>query len=164
MELFFMARPTSIFVIWLLSVILFHSPMAGAQENRPVESPESQESSQTALQFEEAVFEANGSPYYLLNARARVKNTGVTGYRGSTVHFFCRLDPSQDWTFIGQRPLPGVRPGNSVACDLVTSSEGLPIVDSQGEISHCLYRIEIRYQDEVTVREGEFHPSCLHDH
>ncbi len=57
---------------------------------------------------------------------------------------------------------PGIRPGNSVTCDLVTSSERLPITDSKGEVSHGLYRIGVHYQDEVIGGDEEFYPSCLH--
>ena len=161
-----MTHSTPTVLIWLLCLAFFLPSMAAAQEHQAVPSQESQETSllDQDLQLEEAIFEANGAPLYVLNARARVKNIGTRGYRGITVHFFCRLDSSQEWTFIGQRPMPGIRPGDSVTCDLVTSSQELPIIDSQGEVSHGLYRIEIHYRDEMTARDGEFHPTCLHEH
>lgn len=128
-----------------------------------MESQEDQQAGQ-ALRLEEAVFEANGSPLYVLNARVRVKNVGAKGYRGATVHFFCRVDPSQEWTPLGARQLPGVPPGDSVTCDLVASSEGLPILDSKEEVIPCQYRIEVHYVDGLSTGEGEFHPSCIHEH
>lgn len=150
------------FLVLILCTGLFLAP--AAQDHVPSEEQHSPtELQQSDLQLEEAVFEANGYPLYVLNARARVKNTGQKGYRGSTVHFYCRLDSSQPWTEVGERPLPGVLPGHAVTCDLVTSSEGLPIFNSEGEVSHCQYRVEVRSPQGVSVREGEFHPSCLHD-
>jgi hypothetical protein len=142
--------------------------VSGAEEHQHktgsfFESQDAQQSGQS-LRLEEAVFEANGSPLYVLNARARVKNVGVKGYRGATVHFFCRVDPSGEWTPVGERPLPGVPPGYSVTCDLVTSSEGLPILNSKGEVIPCQYRIEVHYDGGVSTGEGEFHPSCIHEH
>ena len=101
---------------------------------------------------------------YVVNARARVKNLGPKGYRDGTVHFYCRLDASQNWTLVGERPLPGVPPGQSATCDLVANSEALPIFNEKGEVSHCLYRVEVRYSDGTAEAEGEFHPSCLHEH
>ncbi|MCA9778093.1 MAG: hypothetical protein KC800_15295 [Candidatus Eremiobacteraeota bacterium] len=116
------------------------------------------------LKLEEAVFEANGAPMYVVNARARVKNLGLKGYRDGTVHFYCRPDASQDWTLVGERPLPGILPGQSATCDLVANSEALPIFNDKGEVSHCLYRVEVRYSEGIAEAEGEFHPSCLHEH
>lgn len=148
-----MDKGSSSFVIHILTVLLLFGSLA---------AHESLDRDTQALQFEETVFEVNGSPLYVLNARVRVKNVGQKGRR-ARVHFFCRLTSKDGWTRIGERPLAGVLPGNSSVCDLVTSSEGLPIVDSAGEVHHCQYRIEVHYGNEVAAEEGEFHPACLFD-
>lgn len=151
-----MARSTTRFVIGIVCTIVFLLGTAGAHD--------SLDGSHQELQFEDTVFEANGSPLFVLNARARIKNVGTKGYRGSKVHFFFRLSSGDSWTLIGQRLLPGIPPGDSVVCDLVTSTEGLSIVDSDGEVRSCQYRMEVHYANEVAAEEGEFHPACLHDH
>ena len=142
-------------VLCVLSAVLLLLGPVGAHDSLDGNSP--------ALQIEEATFEANGSPLYVLNARVRVKNVSEKGYRGSTAHFFFRLEENDSWTLIDERPLPGIPPGNFAVCDLVTSSEGLPIVDSNGEVRPCEYRIEVHYGEETTAEEGHFHPSCIHD-
>lgn len=149
------------FALYLLTAFLILFGAAPAHEANDETTP--------ALQFEEATFEANGSPLYVLNARVRVKNVGHKGYRGTTVHFYYRLESQDEWTLIGKRILPGILPGNSAVCDLLTSSEGLPFVSSDGEVRHCQYRMEVHNDNQVTVKEGEFHPACLfegehHDH
>lgn len=161
-----MRRANLLFIIWTLWASLVIGVAAEGHEHGTGLFSESQEAQQAgqALRLEEAVFEANGSPLYVLNARVRVKNVGQGGYRGATVHFFCRVDPTQEWTAVGERPLPGVPPGDSVTCDLVASSEGLPILNSKGEVLPCRYRIEVHYKDGVSMGEGDFHPSCIHDH
>lgn len=167
-----MKRANSTFLILSLWASLFLS--GGAQDhdhdhvhNHSHEAAPSStllEEQSGPLRLEEAVFEANGAPLYVVNARARVKNLGEKGYRDGKVRFYCRLDASQDWTLVGERPLPGVPPGHSATCDLVTDSEGLPIFNGEGEVSHCQYRVEVQYADGVAQAEGEFHPSCIHDH
>lgn len=164
-----MKHPKSLLLILALWTSIFVTGGAQGHDHEHDHShdavPTNYQEQQTGpLKLEEAVFEANGAPLYVVNARARVKNLGEKGYRDGKVRFYCRLDASTDWTLVGERPLPGVPPGFSATCDLVTNSEGLPIFNEKGEVSHCQYRVEVQYEDGVSEAEGEFHPSCIHDH
>ena len=164
-----MKHPKSLLLILALWTSIFVAGGAQGHDHERDHGHEavptnSQEQQTGPLKLEEAVFEANGAPLYVVNARARVKNQGEKGYLDGKVRFYCRLDTSQEWTLVGERPLPGVPPGYSATCDLVTNSEGLPIFNEEGEVSHCQYRVEVQYEDGVAHTEGEFHPSCIHDH
>ena len=125
-----MKHPKSLLLILALWTSIFVTGGAQGHDHEHDHShdavPTNYQEQQTGpLKLEEAVFEANGAPLYVVNARARVKNLGEKGYRDGKVRFYCRLDASQDWTLVGERPLPGVAPGYSATCDLVTNSEDL---------------------------------------
>lgn len=119
---------------------------------------------QGQLEIEDTRFEANGAPIYLLNSRVRFKNTGVAVATDITIHFWCRPMGDPQWTLIGERTIERLPAGHRVARDLVVDTKDLPILDENGVVKPCEYRIVITHKGKEISREGEFHPSCIGDH
>ncbi len=119
---------------------------------------------QGQLEIEDVRFEANGAPIYILNSRVRLRNTGVAVATDITIRFWCRPLGDPGWTLIGERLIERLPAGHRVARDLVMDTKDLPILDAEGVVEPCEYRIVVTHAGSEISREGEFHPSCIGDH
>lgn len=113
------------------------------------------------LKIQDVEFQANGRPLFVLNARARLRNVGVATVRDAVVRFYCRPDSDAQWTLLGEQVVNKILGGHVVARDLVADTRNLPIVNSQGAIQPCEYRVEVVQDGEVSSLEGRFFPSEL---
>lgn len=113
------------------------------------------------LTIQDVEFQANGKPLYVLNARARLRNVGVATVSNAAVRFYCRPHSGAPWTNLGEHVIEKVPGGYMVVRDLVADTRNLPIVNSEGAIQPCEYRVEVLQDGEVSSLEGRFFPSEL---
>jgi hypothetical protein len=114
---------------------------------------------ETGLKIVNVRFEASGKPLFLTNAGVRVKNFGSQTVRSITIRFYNRISLQDAWQFMGEKTLEKIPAGYVASRDVVGDTRDFRLVDSQKNAVRCFYKIEVEYNGNIIVEEGEFSPS-----